>query len=47
MGGVCSEYGVEERRIRGLCGDVNWIELAQDRDKWRSLVTVVMNLRVP
>jgi hypothetical protein len=28
------------------CGGVDWIELAQDRDRWRPLVTVVMNLRV-
>jgi len=27
------------------CGD--WIELAQDRDRWRALVSTVMNLRVP
>jgi hypothetical protein len=27
------------------CGDVDWIELAQDRDRWRALVNVVMNLR--
>jgi hypothetical protein len=28
-------------------GDVDWIGLAQDRDKWRALVNEVMNLRVP
>jgi hypothetical protein len=30
----------------GLDG-VDWIDLAQDRDKWKALVNVVMNLRVP
>jgi hypothetical protein len=29
------------------CEVMYWIELAQDRDKWRELVNVVMNLRFP
>jgi len=29
------------------CGGVEWIELAQDTDRWWALVTVVMNLQVP
>jgi hypothetical protein len=28
-------------------GDVGWIRLAQDRDRWRALVNTIMNLRVP
>jgi hypothetical protein len=29
------------------CGGMDWIKLAQDRNRWGALVDVVMNLRVP
>jgi hypothetical protein len=29
------------------CGDMDWIMLAQDRDRWRALVNTVMNLGLP
>jgi hypothetical protein len=29
------------------CGVMDWIDLALDRDRWRALVNVVMNLWVP
>jgi hypothetical protein len=33
-------------RENGLGGDVDWIRLSQDRDRWRAVVSAVMNLRV-
>ena len=29
------------------CWVMDWMELARDRDRWRALVNVVMNLRIP
>jgi hypothetical protein len=33
--------------VEVVWGDVDWIGLAKDRDRWRALVNAVMNLRVP
>ena len=33
------------QEVGGGCGD--WMELAQDMDRWRALVSKVMNFRVP
>ena len=33
------------QEMGGGCGD--WMDLAQDRERWRTLVSTVMNLRVP
>jgi hypothetical protein len=36
---------IDIQEMVGGCGD--WMELAQDRDRWRALVSTVRNLRVP
>jgi len=33
------------QEVGGGCGD--WMELSQDRERWRALVSTVMNIRVP
>ena len=36
---------IDLQEVGGGCGD--WMDLAQDGDRWRALVSTVMNLRVP
>jgi hypothetical protein len=36
---------MDVQEVGGGCGD--WMQLAQDRDRWRALVSTVKNLRVP
>jgi hypothetical protein len=41
------EYNIEVDLGEIGFGDVDWIQWAQDRDRWRALENTVMNLRVP
>ena len=43
------DLGIEERNgsTRSVKWGIDWIDLAQDRDRWRTFVTAVMNHRLP
>jgi hypothetical protein len=41
------ENNIKMNLLEVGCGYVDWIELAQDREWWRALVSTVMNFRVP
>jgi hypothetical protein len=51
-GNLRKDAGVDGRIILNWIikkwdGGMEWIDMAQDRDRWRALVNMVMNLRVP
>ena len=42
-GGIMFKMDLQDMGCQGM----DWIELAEDRDRWRALLNAVMNLRVP
>jgi hypothetical protein len=44
---VDGEYNIKIDVRSVVGGGMDWIDLAEDRDRWRTFVNVVMNLRVP
>jgi hypothetical protein len=50
--GHWENLGVDERKllkfnVQEVGWGMDWMEMAQDRDRWRALVTILMSLRVP
>ena len=41
------EYNIKMDLYEVGCEDIDWIDLAQVKNRWRALVNAVMNLRVP
>jgi hypothetical protein len=45
--GHLEDAGIDGRILRWVWGGMDWVHLAQDRDKWWALLNMVMNLQVP